>query len=187
MRHISCLWLMALVGCAAPGAATDLLDDAEPNQVVRLGLRGDRVISTAVPIDYRTIPLLARTTCDAIAPDGELEFCGREQGPRGEGFRIEKGYQEPFPHTRSALVDEHGTVMERSHTLPIATVPQHILAAALAGGTTIDSVAIVSGPVAEEFFRIVTRDRRGRQFVVTVDLEGRQLGKLRRNQSRVDS
>src|SRR5690606_5917897 len=153
----------------------------------RLTLAGTTVTAAAVAVEYRTIPALARTTCEAIAPDGVLEFCGQENGARGFGFRIEKRYEQPFPHLRSVLVDATGEVMERSHTLPVADVPQHVLGAALAGGTLVDSVAIVSGPRKEEFWRIVTRDRRGRVFVITVDLNGNLMSKQRRHQSRVDS
>jgi hypothetical protein len=187
MRHLRCLWLIALAGCTASSSSAHLLMDAEPNQAVRLAVIGDRIISTAVPVDLRTVPALARTTVDAIAPDGVLEFCGREVGPRGEGFRLEKRYEQPFPHLRSVLVDELGRVMERSHTRPIGKVPQDVLGAALQVGTLVESAAIVSGPVHEEFWRVVTHDRRGRTFVVTVDLDGNVLSQLRRNQSRVDS
>lgn len=187
MRHLRCLWLIALAGCTATSSAAHLLTDAEPNQAVRLTVAGDKVVSTAVSIDFRTVPALARTTCEAIAPNGVLEFCAREIGPRGNGFRLEKRYEQPFPHLRSVLVDKLGNVMERSHTVPIVKVPQGVLGAALQGGTSVQSAAIVSGPVYEEFWRIVTQDRRGRAFVVTVSLDGDVMSQLRRNQSRVDS
>ncbi|MFT4514461.1 MAG: hypothetical protein ACI91B_003171 [Planctomycetota bacterium] len=187
MRHLRCLWLIALAGCTAPPSSAYLLTDAEPNQDVRLAIIGNRVTWTAVPIDLRAVPALARTTCEAIAPNGVLEFCAREVGPRGEGFRLEKRYEQPFSHLRSMLVDELGNVMERSHTVPVAKVPQDVLSAALRSGTLIESTSIVSGPVHEEFWRIVTKDRRGRTFVITVDLDGNVRSQLRRNQSRVDS
>ncbi|HIE68651.1 MAG TPA: hypothetical protein EYP98_00020 [Planctomycetes bacterium] len=187
MRHICCLWLIALTACSAPPVSAERLAEAEPNQVARLTLAGDRVVSLAVPVDYRSLPALARTTCDAIAPKGRLLFCAREQGPRGDGYRVERGYSEPFDHYRSVLVDARGAVLERSHTLPLTKVPQHVLAPALTNGTSIESAEIVSGPVREEFWRIIAKDRRGRVFVVLVDLEGNELSRFRRNQSRVDS
>lgn len=187
MRQLRCLWLLGLAGCTATSSAAHLLADAEPNQRVRLEIVGDRVVATSVPVDLRTVPRLTRTTCDAIAPDGTLEFCAREVGPRGEGFRIEKRYQEPVPHLRSVLADQFGNVLERFHTVPVAKVPQAILGAALQSGTTVESAAIVSGPVREEYWKVVTRDRRGRTFVVTIDLDGDVLLRLRRHQSRVDS
>lgn len=187
MRHFRCLWLIALAACSTPPVAAERLAKAEPNQVARLTLAGDRVIALAVPVDFRSLPALARTTCDAIAPDGRLLFCAREQGPRGDGYRVERGYTEPFEHHRSVLVDVGGAVLERSHTLPLKKVPQHVLAAALTNSTLVESAEIVSGPRREEYWRIVTRDRRGRVFVVRVDLEGNELSRLRRNQSRVDS
>mgnify|MGYP003674048535 FL=1 len=187
MRQLCCLWLIGLAGCTATPSSASLLADAEPNQPVRLLIAGDRLLSTAVPIDFHAVPALARTTSEAIAPDGVLEFCAHEIGPRGEGFRLEKRYEEPFPHVRSVLVDMLGNVLERSHTVPVAKVPQDVLGAALSSGTFVDSVAIVSGPVQEEFWHVVTKDRRGRIFVITVDLDGNVLSQVRRNQSRVDS
>ena len=187
MRQLRCLWLIALVGCTATPSPANLLGHAEPKQSVRLSLAGNTVIGTAVPIAFRTIPQLARTTSEAIAPKGTLEFCAREIGPRGEGFRLEKRYEQPFPHVRSVLVDELGNVLERSHTVPVGKVPQDVLGAALGEGTVVDSAAIVSGPIREEFWRVVTQDRRGRIFVITIDLDGNVVSQLRRNQSRVDS
>lgn len=187
MRHLCCMWLLGLAGCAATSSSAHLLNDAEPNQVVRLAIAGDRVITTAVPVDFRTVPALARTTADAIAPNGVLEFCAREIGARGDGFRLEKRYELPFPHLRSVLIDELGNVLERSHTMPVAKVPQGVLGAALRVGTLVESAAIVSGPVQEEFWRIITKDRRGRIFVITIGLDGHVLSQIRRNQSRLDS
>ena len=187
MRQICCLWLIALAGCSATPAKAELLAKAEPNQITRLTLNGDRVVSLAVPIDFRSLPALARTTCNAITPAGRLLFCGREQGPRGDGYRVEYSYAEPVEHQRSLLVDADGAVLERSHTLPLAKVPQHVLAAVLTKNTLIESAEIVSGPVREEFWRIVAKDRRGHVFLVLVGLEGNELSRFRRNQSRVDS
>ena len=187
MRHMTFLWLFALAGCGSTPKSAHLLAEAEPNQVVRLSLVGDRVVQTSVPVDFGNLPLLARTTCEAIAPGGILTFCGREKGPRGEGFRLEKIYEQPFAHMRSVLADAKGNVMERSHTLPLKKVPQQVLGVALATGTMVESAEIVSGPLREEFWRIVTQDRRGRIFVVTVSLNGTLISEQRRNQSRVDS
>lgn len=190
MRQIRCLWLIALVGasgCAAPTVPTGPLADAEPNQTPRIGLAGDRVVSLAVPIDIRSLPGRARTSIDAIAPEGRLVFCASERGPRGAGFRVERAYEKPFEHVRSILATAAGEVLERSHTVPLTKVPQHVLAAALTPSSLVESAEIVSGPEREEFWRIVTKDRRGRVFVVRVGLDGTHLSVMRRNQSRVDS
>jgi hypothetical protein len=187
MRPTCCLWLITLAACSAAPIRAGLLADAEPHQTTRITLDGDRIASLVVPIDFRGLPARVRTTLDAIAPPGNDLFCGREQGPRGDGFRVERGYSEPFEHRRSLLITAEGEVLERAHTMPLAKVPQHVLAAALTSATVIESAQIVSGPVQEEFWRLVAKDRRGRVFVVIVDLEGNELSRLRRNQSRVDS
>lgn len=187
MRHIRCLWLIALAGCSAAPVPTGMLAEAEPDQVARITLAGNQIVSLATPVDIRSLTAKSRTTCDAIAPGGQLQFCAHESGPRGTGFRVERSYEKPFAHTRSVLVDTAGNVLERSHTLPLIKVPQHVLAAALTSSSSVESAEIVSGPVREEYWRIITKDRRGRVYVVQVSLEGEQQSRLRRNQSRVDS
>ena len=176
MRPTCCLWLITLAACSAAPIRAGLLADAEPLQTTRITLDGDRIASLVVPIDFRGLPARVRTTFDAIAPPGNDLFCGREQGPRGDGFRVERGYSEPFEHRRSLLIAADGEVLERAHTMPLAKVPQHVLAAALTSATVIESAQIVSGPVQEEFWRLVAKDRRGRVFVVIVDLEAPRDG-----------
>jgi len=187
MRQTCCLWLIALAACSTPPVATGWLAEAEPNQIARMTLSGDQIVSLAVPVDLRSLPAAVHATCDTIAPPGRELFCGREQGPRGSGYRVERAYSEPFEHQRSLLVNFDGEVLERSHTLPLGKVPQHVLAVALNNATTITSAEIVSGPVREEYWRLVAKDRRGRASLIIVDLEGNELSRFRRNQSRVDS
>lgn len=183
------LLLVCLAACAggAQPSPAQLLAQAEPGQVTRLVLDGDRVVAVAAPIDYRQLPPLARTTCDAIAPDGELQFCGWESGARGRGFRVDKAYVEPVEHVRSLLIDSDGTVLERSHTVPLTNVPDHVLATALERGSFVESAEIVSGPEREEYWLVVIRDRQGFEFVCQVDLDGAEMAVRRRVQSRVDS
>lgn len=166
---------------------SELLALAEPNQPARLTITGNQVVAIATPVDYRALPNIARTTCEAVAPNGELTFCGQERGPRGHGFRVEKTYRKPAGHIRSVLVDVAGTILERSHTVPLGKVPQHVLAAALQLGTFVESAEIVSGPAREEFWRVVVKDRRSRVFVARIDLEGELLAQMRRTLGRVDS
>ncbi|MCK5941071.1 MAG: hypothetical protein KAI24_03800 [Planctomycetes bacterium] len=189
MRRTRCVWLLLLAGCASSGAASldELLADSAIGQPARLTVDGGAVVAFATPVAYRALPPAARLTCDTIAPDGELTFCAFEHGARGAGFRVEKRYGDPDPHDRSVLVDEHGAVLERSHTLPVARVPQHVLATALTIGTFVESAAIVSGPVREEFWRVLVKDRRGRTFALTIELDGQLRANRRRKQARVDS
>lgn len=190
MRRTPWPWLLLLLtACAshpAPGVR-ERLADALPDAPVRLVLAGAEVVGIATSIDESALPALARTTVTAIAPDGRLSFCGREQGERGRGYRVEKDYDEPFPHRRSALVTSDGAVLERWHTLPLARVPEHVLATALSAGPFVDSAAIVSGPEREEYWRVLVRDRDGRVHVCRIALDGDLLQRRLRLQSVVDS
>ncbi|MBX3464695.1 MAG: hypothetical protein KF830_16115 [Planctomycetes bacterium] len=165
-----------------------LLAEAPAGQPARLWLDGDRIVGAAVAVVPGTLPAAARRMADAVAPQGELLFAGREWGPRGDGYRIDKRYRtEDREHDRSVLVTPDGRVLERDHTVPIVDVPQHALAGALTIGTAIEEARIVAGPEREEHWAIVVRDRAGRVFVVAVALDGRVLHARRRLAARLDS
>ncbi len=182
-------WLLLLTSCATPGARAvgDLLSEAQADGEPRITIDGGAVVTVASPVDYRALPAAARQTCEALAPDGALVFCGVERGARGEGYRVEKRYEAPVPHRRSVLVDGDGAVLERSHTLPTSDAPQEILAAALRYGSFVQEVEIISGPTREEGWRVLVSDRRGRAFSVALDLYGRLVGLRRRTRARVDA
>ena len=189
MARAAAAWSLCLLACASPPGVAPTTPGAAADEPppARLTLAGDEVVAVATPTDLRGLPLAARTTVEAIAPEGELLFCGRERGPRGPGYRVEKRYEEPVPHVRSVLVDADGAVLERGHTLPLPDVPHHVLAAALTVAPFVESAEIVSGPTDEEFWRLVVRDRREHTFLVTVGLSGRTLSVHRRSAARVDS
>jgi hypothetical protein len=180
---------LGLAACAtAPSPTTTLaarLHDAPAGSAARLWLAGDRVVAAAVPVGPGSMPLAVRTTLQAVLPGGTQTFAGREHGPRGQGFRVDKSYPEP-EHARTALVADDGAVLERAHTVPIAEVPQNVLATALRTGPAVDEAWIVSGPTTEEFWSFVLHDRAGRTFVVKVGLDGAPLGRMRRSAARVD-
>lgn len=181
---------LAFASCTGTsGASTSLarlLAESPPGAAARLWLSGDRIVAAAAPLGPGSLPPAVRTSLDAVAPGGATTFVGREWGARGDGFRIEKHYTEPA-HSRSALLAADGAVLERAHTVPLAEVPQNVLATALRTGPTIDEAWIVSGPVAEELWHFVVRDRGGRVFTVRVGLGGEPLGRLRRTTANVES
>ncbi|HEU4418326.1 MAG TPA: hypothetical protein VFT55_05265 [Planctomycetota bacterium] len=185
-------WLLALAACSAaapvPESLQSLLGDSPDGNGARLSIGGNRIVAAAVAIGNASLPKAARTAIEAIAPQGELLFLGREWGPRGAGFRVEKRYREGAKeHVRSVLVDADGRVLEREHSVAIAEVPQHVLVAAMRAGPVIDEARIVSGPEREEFWSVSVRDRLGRTFVARVSLEGTLLDSVRRVSARVDS
>lgn len=146
----------------------------------RLWLQGDRIVGAAAAIGPGALPQPARAAMDAVAPGGEQTFLGREWGPRGEHFRVEKRYQDGGAETfRSALVTAEGDVSERSHTVPISKVPPAVLGAAMKFGRDLRRCDIVCDAVAEREWRIHCIDGGGRTFVVSVGLDGSPLGASR--------
>jgi hypothetical protein len=185
-------WLLAMVACSTaapvPESLQTLLGESPDGNPARLSISGNRIVAAAIAVGNGSIPRAARTAIDAIEPEGEVLFTGREWGPRGTGFRVEKRYREGTKeHVRSVLVDADGRVLEREHSVPIAEVPQHVLVAAMHLGSMIDEARIVSGPVREEYWSVSVRDRLGRTFVARVSLEGSLLDSVRRVSARVDS
>jgi hypothetical protein len=114
-----------------------------------------------------------RTAIDAVAPGGELLFLGRHWGGAGEGFRVDKRYVDGAEESfRSALLAPDGTVLERSHSVPIANVPAAVLATAMAIGRDVARCDIVSDGARETGWRVHARDGGGRSFVIAIDLDG---------------
>jgi hypothetical protein len=185
-------WLLALVACSTaapvPESLQTMLGESPDGNPARLSISGNRIVAAAIAVGNGSMPRAARTAIDAIEPEGEVLFTGREWGPRGTGFRVEKRYREGTKeHVRSVLVDADGRVLEREHSVPIAEVPQHVLVAAMHLGSMIDESRIVSGPVREEYWSVSVRDRLGRTFVARVSLDGSLLDSVRRVSARVDS
>lgn len=177
--RLAWLSLVALGACAgAPALPTgfaELAAEAPDDEPLRLCLDGERIVSASASLGPGALPLAVRVTADAIAPGGRVVFTGREWGPRGSGYRVEKAYRDgKQEHFRSMLLAGDGAVLERSHSLPIGEVPQPVLLAAQAPARIdVRRVDIVSGPTAEECYRVLVADRAGRTFLVECDLRGR--------------
>jgi hypothetical protein len=182
---------LALAACATdvgiPPDFPALLAESPEPAPARLWLAEGRVVAAAVALGTGALPPAVRQTLEAVAPRGEVTFQGREWGPRGDGFRIEKLYRiDGADHTRSALIAADGTVLERTHSVPLDKTPQAILATAMQEAQRIDDVQIVSGREREECWRLLASDRLGRTLVLTIGLDGRRIGSLRRVAARLD-
>lgn len=157
-----------------PARLQKSLADMPEDSPARLWIADGTLVAAAVAVGPGAIPEAARTAIDAVEPGGETVFQGREWGPRGEGFRVDKRYRQAGQEQRrTLLVTAAGKVLERGHTVAIVEVPQDVLAAALAVGPVVTDAMIVSGPEVEEFWRCEVSDRIGRSYLVTVGLDGR--------------
>lgn len=177
------VFLLMLQACAAPDLPLRmfgrLLAETPQDQPARLWLVDGELVGVAVATGPGSLPQPVRTTLDAIAPGGQTMFVGREWGPRGDGHRIEKTYEDlpgqapgEGPHFRSVLIAATGTVLERTHSVPLARGPRPVLTTALASGFDVTRAEIVSGPEHEEAWRVTVRNRTGWTFVVETSLAG---------------
>ena len=165
-----------LAACASadlpPGFGAEAAQSPE-DQATRLWLAGDTIVAAAVALGPGGLPPAVRTAADAIAPGGEVVFAGSEWGPRGAGFRIDKRWREGIDESWSSLLlDRDGSVLERTHSVPIAKVPAPVLVAAMQVGRDLQRCEIVSGRAREEGWRVLVRDGGGRTFVVELSLDG---------------
>jgi hypothetical protein len=173
-------------GPPVPPDLSRLLAETPEDSPARLWLDGDRVVGVAFALGPGVLPPEVRTAIDAVAPRGDLVFQGSEWGRRGSGYRIEKHYANgAVEHTRSALIATDGTVLERSHSVPLPEVPQDVLGAAMSVGPHVVEARIVSGPHREEYWECTVNDRIGHTHVATISLDGRLLRTVRRVQARV--
>lgn len=182
---------LALAACATgvgvPPGFPALLAEGPAEAPARLWIAEGGIVAAAVAVGPGALPPAVRQSLESVAPRGEVTFQGREWGPRGDGFRIEKRYRiDGAEHTRSALIAADGTVLERTHSVPLAEAPQNVLGTALQIAQRIDDVQFVSGRERAECWRLLATDRLGRTYVLTVGLDGRLIGSLRRVAARVD-
>jgi hypothetical protein len=170
------LALTACVGTGQPGGFSEAAATAPEDTPARVSLSLDRIDKAAAGVAPGSVPAAVRATIEAVTPGGEMVFLGREWGRSGDGFRVEKRYVDGTSESfRSALIDEQGEILERSHTLPPTKVPPAVLGAAMKLGRDIRRCEIVSDAVAEREWRIRCVDGGGRTFVATVSLDGRLL------------
>jgi len=176
-------WCSLLAACASPGLPPGFctaLANAPETTPARLWLQGDAITAAAVAVAISGLPPAVRTTADAIAPGGELVFAGRDWGPAVTGFRVEKRYRDGGREEfRSVLAAEDGSVLQRSHSVPLADVPLAVLAAARASGRDVRRCEIVADSAVEVGWRATVVDGGGRTFVVELDLAGEVRSRLR--------
>ncbi len=170
---------LLLSGCAANGWHADFVRaaaTAPEDMPARIEANADGIVAAAAAIGPGGLPSAAKTAMDAIAPGGVTLFLGREWGPWGQGYRVEKRYDDgPDASYRSALVAGDGSVLQRSHSVPIAKTPAAALGAAMPFGRDIRRCEIVSDAETEREWRITTKDGGGRTLRVRVGLDGRRI------------
>ena len=191
MRRTLCVLLFSVAGCAGAevnGPTTShLIAESSDDAPTRITISGDEIVALASPVDFRAMPAATRRTCEEMAPGGTLLFCASERNARGRGYRVEKRFMKPTPHDRSLFVTADGDVLEQRRTLPITEAPKPVLATALKCGSFVERVEIVSATSGDEHWQVLVRDRGGKHFTVTIELNGQRRGLRRRLVGRIDS
>ncbi|MGE3171408.1 MAG: hypothetical protein AB7O97_02205 [Planctomycetota bacterium] len=164
----------ACAGPALPRGFVAAAAEAPEDMPARLWLDGDAVTAAACGVGPGGLPAPVRSAVEAVTPGGETVFVGREWGPAGDGYRVDKRYADgPDEQFRSALIAPDGAVLERSHSVPLLQVPPAVLTAAAAVGRDVQRCEIVSGPEREQGWRALVVDGGGRTFALGIGLDGR--------------
>jgi hypothetical protein len=167
------LTLAACAGAGLPPGFAAAAANAPEDWPLRLWLDGDHVVAAAAGVGPGGLPQAVRTSIDAVAPGGELQFAGREWSAAGDGYRVDKRYVDGADESfRSALIAADGAVLERSHSVPIGKVPVAVLTAALTVGRDVRRCEIVADAAQETGWRATVVDGAGRSFVAMIGLQG---------------
>ena len=167
-------------GPPLPDGFAASLDRAADSMPVRIHTSGDALASLAMPTDHRSVPADLRRTLEAIAPGGDVTYCARILGTE-PGWLVEKSYPTDDgpaePHTRSVRVRDDGSLIERTHQLPLAEVPRSVLRAALGIGNDVRHARVVQAE--GEWFRLTVDNAFGWQHEVDVSADGDVLAVVR--------
>lgn len=165
------------VACAGPGRAPALsawLSEAPEAEPARLWLVDDQVVRAIVPLGPGAVPQAARDRVEQAAPGGTVAFHGREWGPFGSGFRIDKHYDDhQVALQRTVLVSADGRLLDFGQAVPLTQVPRAVLDAALAIGRDVQVCWLFAEPGRDPRWECTVQDRIGRTHVVTIDVDGR--------------
>lgn len=167
-------------GPPLPGGFAEALDASPDAMPVRLVTDGDSLSSLAVPTDHRAVPADLRRSLESIAPGGEVTYCARVLGD-DPGWLVEKTYPTgggaAEPHSRSVRVRDDGSLVERTHQLPLAEVPRSVLRAALGVGSDVRHARVVQAD--GEWFRLTVDNAFGWRHEVDVSPDGDVLATVR--------
>ena len=157
-----------------PAGFAEIALEAPQAQPLRIALRGGEIYRVSAPLGPGEVPADVRFEVTALLPGGTTTSQRREWGPLGSGYRIEKHYpEEASGQWRSVLVDPGGKILESTHSLPMAEVPQVVLMAAADDlRRDLDRIDVVHDVNGEEFFRIRARDTIGREYLVVCAVDG---------------
>ncbi|MHC4077969.1 MAG: hypothetical protein ACYST0_05940 [Planctomycetota bacterium] len=179
---ISCLLALFLQGCTCRAfwpQFTNALFDSPGDGVCRITVRNGHLLRYSAPVHPQDVPLKVREMMDKLGEGGRTAYVAREWGPDGPGYRWDRLVR-PDPdgrdERRSWLLNDDGQVMERSYEIPPAQAPAKVLAHATALGLGRDAILWISivlgAPGDEGRYRMLVKDRDGRQRMVESRADG---------------
>ncbi len=182
VRVTLCL-LPLLAGCATGRGLEPvfaLAAEAPEDMGLRLWFDGSTLVAAATGIGPHRLPAPVRATIDGVAPAGELLFVGRECGPFGDGFRVDKRYRDGSEESfRSALIAADGSVLERRHSVPLAQVPAAVLTTAMRVGRDVRRCEIRSDSAHEVGWNAIVVDGAGHTYELELGLDAALLARHR--------
>ncbi len=159
------LGLIALCACSAPGVAPELLDPLRRTPdggAARVALTPKGIVEVSLPVAETEVPAVVRRTAEALAPGGQRRI---EHLPGDGHYRVDVDLGEDAAgRFRSVRLTADGTVVERSHSLPVDAAPAAIVAQLRAAvGGALERVDVVQTDT--ERYRALGRDADGGRWL----------------------
>jgi len=165
----SCLVLCSCAGPGAPpGGYASALWESDASLPSSVGIADSAIVSVAAALPMADLPPNVVRRVAMIQPGGEVLESARAYGRDGRGYRVSVDYGPGVAgRHRSVLLDDHGTVMERSHEIAQHDVPAAVArdVRALGLGDVERTHAVQAAP-SGEWYRVWLVRRDGARFLV---------------------
>ncbi len=191
---LSCL-LVLLGGCASPAfwpEFTNALFDAPGGGVCKITIRNGQLLSYSAAVRPNDVPEKVRRTLDKLGGGGKTRYLAREWGPRGPSYRLDKLVRRNNrDERRTWLVNDEGKVVGRSYEIALVDAPDTLRKHAATSGLGEDAIVwvdMVLGTAGDAgHYRMLLKDRDGRQKIVECRADGGQVVWYRVIQAEVTS
>lgn len=175
-RGLNLLLPFLLTSCSLSlGSRFDRAAQRAPaSALAAVELVGGELTRGQVDVAEADVPAEVLRIESTIQPGGERTVLARAFGPTGDGFRFVRRYpRDAACPERSVLLAADGTVLERSHALPVNEAPAAVLerSASVAAGQ-VTRIHVVQGQPGEEWYRIHLAAADGTRHLLECETDG---------------
>lgn len=168
-------FLLSIASCvphpSGQPAVLQALEELPGGKTARLYVDANQAPRWVVPLDEDALPSIVRRTAQTVQPDGTLHFVGRVYGGPEGIYIVEKRYPaQGEDHLRRVIISNDGSVILRSHSLPIDRAPDPV-AARIAARGDLEALEYVEGE-GMNYFRATILEAGAVRRVMSYTAEG---------------